>query len=317
VIRPIQSPKLRAQTALNRVGEKRSDAAYIAARQAAADTKVLALIDLRAPIIPSPGGAAAQVHWLTMPEAQALGEATEFVFLGEDARGAAVFACNIEPHQIIHAPAALEALKPLVDLRSLALQGVLSDGELMIAAQARAILGWHALNRCCVRCGGRVRAMEGGWRRSCLACGLDAYPRTDPAVIMCITHSGRCLLGHEHRFPEKMYSTLAGFIEAGDDIENAVRREIKEEVGIDVGDVRYVASQPWPFPHSLMIGCWGEALSDAIALDKTEIADARWFSREEAAAMLASARPDGLFVPPPISMAHTLIRGFVDGALGS
>jgi NAD+ diphosphatase len=114
-----------------------------------------------------------------------------------------------------------------------------------------------------------------------------------------------------------MYSTLAGFIEAGDDIENAVRREIKEEVGIDVGDVRYVASQPWPFPHSLMIGCWGEALSDAIALDKTEIADARWFSREAAAAMLASARPDGLFVPPPISMAHTLIRGFVDGALGS
>ena len=187
----------------------------------------------------------------------------------------------------------------------------------MIAAQARAVLAWHALNRCCVRCGGYVRPTDGGWRSSCPACGLDAYPRTDPAVIMLITHSGRCLLGHEHRFPEKMYSTLAGFVEAGDDIENAVRREIKEEAGVDVGEVRYVASQPWPFPHSLMIGCWGEALTDAIELDKTEIADARWFSREEAAAMLALAHPDGLFVPPSISMAHTLIRGFVDGVLGS
>ena len=214
------------------------------------------------------------------------------------------------------ASTALEALKPLVDLRSLALQGVLCEAELLIAAQARALLGWHALNRCCVRCGSLVRATEGGWRRSCPACGLDTYPRTDPAVIMCITHNGRCLLGHESRFPEKMYSTLAGFVEAGDDIEHAVRREIKEEADIDVGEVRYVASQPWPFPHSLMIGCWGEALTDAIELDKTEIADARWFSREEAAAMLALAHPDGLFVPPAISMAHTLIRSFVDGALG-
>ena len=124
-------------------------------------------------------------------------------------------------------------------------------------------------------------------------------------------------MGHEHRFPEKMYSTLAGFVEAGDDIEHAVRREIEEEAGIDVGEVRYVASQPWPFPHSLMIGCWGEALGDAITLDETEIADARWFGRDEAAAMLALAHPHGLFVPPAISMAHTLIRGFVDGVLGN
>lgn len=310
----IQLPKLTAQTGLDRCGGKRIDAAYIAARQAAEDTKILALIDLKVPIIPSPDGTEAQIHWQSLLEVQALAEVREFVFLGEHASGAAVFACNFQPYQL--AAAQLEPLKPLVDLRSLALQGVLGGVELMIAAQARAVLAWHALNRCCVRCGGHVYATEGGWRRSCPACGLDAYPRTDPAVIMLITHGGRCLLGHEHRFPEKMYSTLAGFVEAGDDIENAVRREIKEEAGIDVGEVRYVASQPWPFPHSLMIGCWGEALGDAIELDKTEIADARWFSREEAAAMLAFAHPDGLFVPPAISMAHTLIRGFVDGDLG-
>ena len=116
-------------------------------------------------------------------------------------------------------------------------------------------------------------------------------------------------------FPRKDVFDAGGFVEAGDDIEHAVRREIKEEADIDVGEVRYVASQPWPFPHSLMIGCWGEALTDAIELDKTEIADARWFSRKEAAAMLALAHRDGLFVPAGISMAHTLIRSFVDGAL--
>ena len=316
MVNQFQVPTITAQTALNRCGGKRHDAAYIGARRSAAGTRVLALIDLKAPIIPSADRATAQLRWLSVPEAEALAGPEEFVFLGETGNGAAVFACNVQPFRFLHVSALLESLKPVVDLRSLAIQGVLSEAELLIAAQARAILGWHALNRCCVRCGAGVRATEGGWRRTCPTCGLDTYPRTDPAVIMLITHGGRCLLGHEHRFPEKMYSTLAGFVETGDDIENAVRREIKEEAGLDVGEVRYVASQPWPFPHSLMIGCWGEALCDAITLDETEIADARWFTREEAAAMLASAHPDGLFVPPPISMAYTLIRGFVDGALG-
>ena len=174
-----------------------------------------------------------------------------------------------------------------MDLRSLAVQGVLSEMELLIASQARALLAWHSVNRCCTRCGGLVRPHDAGWRRHCGACGLDAYPRMDPAVIMLITHGGRCLLGHEHRFPEKLYSTLAGYVEPGDDIEHAVRREIKEEAGIEVGTVRYIASQPWPFPHSLMIGCWGEALSGELTLNTSEIADARWFSREEAASMLA------------------------------
>jgi NAD+ diphosphatase len=312
----IQPPNLAAQISLNRRGGKRSDAAYIAARLKAPDAKVLALIDLRVPIIPSADRDAARLRWLAVSEADALAGPAEFVFLGDDEAGAPVFACNVQPFQMAHAPVAAEALKPLVDLRSLALQGALPEAELMIASQARAILGWHALNRCCVRCGSRVRLDEGGWRRTCTACGLHAFPRTDPAVIMLITHGGRCLLGSEHRYPDKMYSALAGFVEAGDDIENAVRREVEEEAGIAVGAVRYVASQPWPFPHSLMIGCWGEALGDALTLDATEIADARWFSREEAAAMLAFAHPDGLFIPPAISMAHTLIRGFVDGALG-
>ncbi len=310
-------PRLSAQTGLNRRGEMRANTAFVSAARAHPGAKVLTLFDLKIPITPSPDGASAQIRWFAVSEVNAIATPNEFVFLGEDESGTPVFACNFQPFQTVHAAATLEALKPIVDLRSLALQGVLSEAELLIASQARAILGWHAVNRCCARCGGHIRPADGGWRRHCGACSLDIYPRTDPAVIMLITHGAHCLLGHEHRFPDKLYSTLAGYVEAGDDIEHAVRREIKEEAGIDVGDVNYIASQPWPFPHSLMIGCWGKALTDSITLDATEIADARWFSREEAASMVAHAHKDGLFVPPPISMAYTLIRAFVDGVLGA
>jgi NAD+ diphosphatase len=120
-------------------------------------------------------------------------------------------------------------------------------------------------------------------------------------------------LGREHRFPEKLCSTLAGYVEPGDDIEHAVRREVKEETGVDVGEVRYLGSQPWPFPHSLMIGCWGEALGGALTIDHAELADARWFSREEVASMLAGRHPEGLEVPPALSIAHALIQSFMDG----
>jgi NAD+ diphosphatase len=143
------------------------------------------------------------------------------------------------------------------------------------------------------------------------------FPRSDPAVIMAITHSGRLLLGHEHRFPDKFYSVLAGFVEPGDDIETAVRRETMEEAGVVVGAVRYIASQPWPFPHQLMVGCWAEALSDTITLDVAELPEARWVSRDEVTAMLADSHPLGHKVPPPLSIAHTLIRAFAEGKLGA
>ena len=312
----LKTPKLSAQIGLNRRSEKRGDAAFLAAALANPHAKVLALIDLKAPIIPSADRVSAQIRWLSVQEVEAVAKPNEFVLLGEDDTGAPVLACNFLPWQIALQVEAVEALKPLVDLRSLALQGILSEAELLVTAQARAILGWNGVTRCCARCGTGLRSADAGWRRQCPACGLDAYPRTDPAVIMLITDEDRCLLGHEHRFPDNLYSTLAGYVEAGDDIEHAVRREIKEEVGIEVGEVRYVASQPWPFPHSLMIGCWGKALTDTITLDPAEIADARWFSRDDAAAMLSVSHPDGLLVPQPISMAHTLIRAFVDGVIG-
>lgn len=310
-------PKLTALTALNRRSEKRTDAGFLATAQDNPNAKVLALFDLRVPIVPLAEKTKARLRFLSVHEVKAIKKQAELVFLGEEESGAPLFAYNFQPVETVHETAFLEEMKPLVDMRSLALQGVLPDTELLIASQVRALAAWQAVNRCCARCGGLVRSADAGWRRHCGACGLDVYPRMDPAVIMLITCGDRCLLGHEHRFPQKLYSTLAGFVEPGDDIEHAVRREIKEEAGVDVGEVRYIASQPWPFPHSLMIGCWGQATNEEIVLDEAEIADARWFTRGEAESMLANRHPEGLLVPPPISMAYTLIKGFVDRGLGA
>ena len=152
-----------------------------------------------------------------------------------------------------------------------------------------------------------------GWRRDCDNCHAQHFPRTDPVVIMLVTEGDRCLLGRQARFGKGMYSALAGFLEPGETIEEAVRREVREEAGIQVGAVQYVASQPWPFPSSLMIGCMGTALSTHIILDRLELEDARWFTRSEAETMLAGTHPDGLGAPQPIAIAHHLLRYWVEG----
>ena len=185
----------------------------------------------------------------------------------------------VTEHRTRHVPGAIEKLRPIVDLRSLAMQGIMSPEELSLCGQARALAQWHENARCCGHCGGTTLVKDGGWRRKCWACGLEWFPRTDPVVIMLITDGERCLLAHEHRYGDKMYSTLAGFIEPGEDIEHAVRREVLEETNIKVGEVKYHSSQPWPFPHSLMLGCIGQAETTDITIDSGEIAEARWFSR--------------------------------------
>lgn len=155
------------------------------------------------------------------------------------------------------------------------------DAEL--AATARAVLGWHKTHRFCSKCGHESEATQSGWQRTCPACGGHHFPRTDPVVIMLITSGNKVLLGRSPGWPEGMYSLLAGFIEPGETVEAAVRREVFEEAGVKVGAVSYLASQPWAFPSSLMIGCRGEALSEEITIDPQEIEDAIWISREELA----------------------------------
>lgn len=178
-----------------------------------------------------------------------------------------------------------------VDYRSLAGQMLLPPEELGQVAQGGAMLAWHGENRFCGRCGKTMESRGGGVRRRCTGCEREVFPRTDPVVIMLSIDADRCLLGRSHHFPPGMYSALAGFVEAGETIETAVRRETFEEAGIRVGRVSYHASQPWPFPHSLMIGCYGEALETEIDPDTTELDDCRWFSRQEILTILDRQGP--------------------------
>jgi len=197
-----------------------------------------------------------------------------------------------------------------VDLRSIAMRGLVPPEELGLLAMAKSLLDWHRRHRFCANCGAPTQAAQAGFRRDCSACGTQHFPRTDPVVIMLITRGDRCLMGRQPRFAEKMYSCLAGFLEPGETIEDAVRRETFEEAGIRVGAVRYLASQPWPFPSNIMIGCIGEALTEEIAFDGEELEDARWFTKDDVRRMLEGAHEQFL-APTPIAIANHLIREWV------
>ena len=245
-----------------------------------------------------------------IPEAHALGETAESVFLGLSG-GAGRFGIGL-------VPAAVEALKTrndlvITDLRSIAMKGLVAPEHLPPLAEAKAMLHWHARHRFCSNCGAKTDLIEGGWKRVCPACEGQHFPRTDPVVIMLAVAGDRCLLGRSGRFAASMWSCLAGFVEPGEAIEDAVRRETLEEAGIRCGRVTYFRSQPWPFPMSLMIGCHAEALNDDIVVDRSELEDARWFSREEVVLMLMRQHPDGLGTPPPVAIAHHIIRAWVEG----
>lgn len=314
---PITMHHIAAQTHMNRMSERRRDREWIDERRNSPDARFYLLVDLKLAIRSDPDRSNTRLREFDSAALRDAGlDLADAGFLGVRDDGAPLFFLAVSAADAVHLPGGAESFGPHVDMRTLALQADMPAVELTFAGQARSLAVWHAAHRCCGRCGGRTLPRDGGWRRDCWACGQMHFPRSDPAVIMLITHDDRCLMGHEPRFVENMYSVLAGFVEPGDDIENAVRREIMEEAGVPVGRVEYVASQPWPFPHSLMIGCWGEALSDKLNLDPVELPEARWFGREEVRQMLRREHPFGHFVPPPLSISHTLIRAFAEGTLG-
>lgn len=234
----------------------------------------------------------------------------ELVFLGiegtdADARGCFAQVPPPNPGGSPHAgPASWNAMN------------VLEPGELAAYGGARALVGWHSRHRFCAVCGGATVLAKGGWQRTCTACGSEHFPRVDPVTIMTVEHDDRLLLGRQPRFPAGRYSALAGFVEPGETIEEAVAREVFEEAGVRVRDVEYVASQPWPFPSSLMIGCHAVADDPAIAIDVTELEDARWFTRAEVVDALEAIEQGevgrAFGAPPRHAVAHTLLRWWVD-----
>ncbi len=190
---------------------------------------------------------------------------------------------------------------------------VLPERDSAIAGQAKALIDWHRRHGFCPNCGHATELADGGYRRTCSKCGAEHFPRTDPVVIMLPVFKNQvgdeeCLVGRNKRFPPLLFSAFAGFVEPGENMEEAVRRELFEEVELNVGSVRYHATQPWPFPSSLMLGCYAEALSRDFRIDSHEIEAARWLSKEEVRARLANKIEDDVKLPVAIAIAHHLIR---------
>ncbi|SLN52762.1 NADH pyrophosphatase [Roseivivax jejudonensis] len=212
----------------------------------------------------------------------------------------------VDPTEQVH-PDIGEALR-FAELRRVMTRLGSRDAEL--AATARALFGWHASHRFCARCGTETAMSEAGWQRLCPSCGGRHFPRTDPVVIMLVTRGERTLVGRAPFWPDGMFSCLAGYVEPGETLEAAVRREVFEEVGVRVGPVRYLASQPWPFPASLMIGMHGEALSEEIVRDPAEIAEAEWLTREDLAAAFAGTH-DRIWPAREGAIARFLLRNWL------
>ena len=194
---------------------------------------------------------------------------------------------------------------------------ILEAGELAAYGGARSLVSWHSRHRFCAVCGNPTALAKGGWQRTCTAaaCGAEHFPRVDPVTIMLVEYDGQVLLGRQARFPAGRYSALAGFVEPGETIEEAVAREVLEEASVRVRDVSYIASQPWPFPSSLMIGCHAYADDPAIVIDETELEDVRWFTRNDVVdALQAIERGEigtAFGAPPPTAIAHLLLRRWV------
>lgn len=225
--------------------------------------------------------------------------AEQLVLLGLDAADVPHFAA------ITGQPARGRSFEMIAALHALA------TGEAATYAAARSVLDWHARHGFCAACGHATVPFRAGWGRHCPNCGTEHFPRVDPVVIMIAEHDGRALLGRQPAFPPGRYSALAGFLEPGESIEEAVAREVAEEAGIAVTNVRYVASQPWPFPSSLMIACIATATSDRLAIDTTELEDAIWVPRDMVRAVLAG-EPGPFVPPPPYAIAHSLLTRWAE-----
>ncbi len=251
-----------------------------------------------------------QLGWISQSDVAQLNISVPPVLLGLEG-DIAHFAIDLSELAEAEKALGLQGQWSFMDCRLAAMD--LPDNKTGVLSQSRAQLDWHARHQYCSQCGTQTQQQKGGHTRHCASCKADHFPRTDPVVIMLITDGERCLLGQSvgRLANSGIYSTLAGFIDQGESIEEAVQREIKEESGIIVDTVSYHSSQPWPFPSSLMIGCIGHAISTDIVIDTVEMADVRWFSRSDVALALEKQN-DHLRLPGPFAIAHHLIKSWID-----
>ena len=287
-------PHVYAGADLDRAAKHRLDAAWLAARRADPTTRVLLMSKLEL-MVADPG----EPPCAMLPTIAELGRPLpeDALFLGTDA-GSCLFAAELE----IVPPGGR-----YVELRSVG--ATLSAREAGLCAYARGLAFWHARNRFCGVCGAPTHSEQGGHLRRCTGCDAQHFPRSDPAVIVLVTHRDpkrgeRCLLGRSARFPPGLYSTLAGFVEPGESLEAAVRREVREEAGLELFAIEYRSSQPWPFPASLMLGFRARALRDELAIDPDELVDAGWFTKAE----LLDPKRRPVKLPNPDSIARHLIE---------
>ncbi len=293
---------------LDRAGQLRDDADWIGARFDAADSLFVPVWRAKT-LVQDDHGAGPQAVYLSRDAAAALRMAGgPWAFLGL-LSGQAVFAVDLSG---VDDPLPLlpESMGRFEDLRALA--GALPASDAAVLAHARGLMHWRVRHCFCGVCGGTCEPRSAGHAMACGACGTQHFPRTDPAVIMLVHHRGplgeRALLGHAERFPAAMYSTLAGFVEPGESLEEAVAREVFEESGVRVDRVSYHSSQPWPFPASIMLGFYAEAATEAITIQQSELSDVRWFTRAE----LKQPERAGISLPRGDSIARRLIEDWIE-----
>ncbi len=301
-----------AGSPLNRATEKRTDPDWIESKRRDPSSLVLPIWRLEPFLLGSEKSAPpAELGLLRPVIADSLAGAEALcIFLGVDG-DRAVFALDVSEVGNPANEGALAGLGYFRDARAAA--QIVSIKDSAIIAQAKALIDWHQRHGFCPRCGSPTRMLDAGYRRLCGKCNAEHFPRVDPVVIMLATDGDSCLVGRGKQFPPGMFSALAGFIEPGETIEEAVRRELMEEASVKVGEVTYYATQPWPFPSSLMIGCFAKAKSRDVKVDENELAEVRWLERGLARELIAGKQMDGIRVPPSIAIAYHLIRAWALG----
>lgn len=308
-----------ANNPLDRASDKRTDASWLAEKRKDPTSLIVPMWDLKPLILPEINeGDGPDAGWLRPTDIDEAATTGLEIFLGVK-NGKAFFAAEIDKNAKPEAEGPLKGLGEFTELRGAA--AILPSGDAAILAQAKAMIDWHARHGFCAVCGEPTQIAEAGYKRACPSCNAEHFPRTDPVVIMLATNGDKALLGRGPAWPDKMYSALAGFVEPGETIEEAVAREVFEETAVRVSEVTYHTTQPWPFPSSLMIGCHAVASSTEITIDGNELSDAQWFDKSDLADAVEHAAKGGrlpgpksaaLWVPPPMAIAHQLVKAWVE-----